>query len=158
MNLVPQQHRLKTGDLLAAARAADMAAMAETPEQEMAAFMAIAAHQETIQIALMNQHINAIAAAHVAQERLPLREEGDDIGVVEARIPKDLAFHFMQQRNFGWEGFSDDGGMHDFLKAYPQCRVKTVSGKTVSGWTPRGQRRTARKEYARFAPGTLVIK
>jgi len=143
-------------ELLAAAAACDRAAAARSPEEEMHAVMAVWQHQETIRLALLARQMNRVAATHRAQDRLPLRAEGDDFGRVEARIPKRLFFHLVQQRNFGLDGFCDTGGMQDFLKAYPQCRVNTISGRTVSG--PGGQRepRPARRRW-HFARNTLNL-
>ena len=69
-------------------------------------------------------------------ERLPLRDGRDDYATVEASIPAKHLFQLMQQKNFGYEGLMSDEGMRDLLKAYPQFRVKTVSGRVQSGWTP----------------------
>ena len=69
-------------------------------------------------------------------ERMPLRDGGDDWATVEASIPAKHLFQLMQQKNFGYEGLMSDEGMRDLLKAYPQFRVKTVSGRVQSGWTP----------------------
>ena len=142
--------------MLKAAEAADRAADARTPQEEMRAVIEVFKYKEAMQIALMNQKVRRVAESHRAQERLPLIDEGHPYGRVEARIPKDLFFHLMRQRNFGWDGFCDNGGMKDFLKAFPQCRVKTISGKTAVGWTRGGQSRQ-RKPCARFAPGVLNL-
>ena len=139
-------------ELLAAARAADRAADAVSPQEQMAAVTQVLAHQETIRLALMNAQVNRVSSSY-REERLPLMAEGDEIGRVEARIPKDLFFHLGQQRNFGWDGFTDNGGMEDFLKAFPQCRVKTVSGKTTVGW--RGTQRSASPTRVKFGRGTM---
>lgn len=67
-------------------------------------------------------------------EALPLRENGEDFGRVEARIPATMFMQLMQQKNFGYEGLTSDDGMKDLLRDFPQCRVKTVSGRvTVAG-------------------------
>jgi hypothetical protein len=145
--------------MLAAARAADMAANARNEQEEMAAVMAVMAEREAIQLAMMNLNLKRIAESHRDQERLPLRDGRDDYGRVEARIPKELFFHLMHQRNVGWEGLTSDEGMRDVLKAFPACRVKTVSGKTVVGYGARGAGREARGERrgAVFGRGTLVL-
>ena len=140
-----------TQQFLAAAEAADLAANAQSPEEEMRAVMKVWEHKEAIQLALLNQRLQRVAATHRDQERLPLRDDGDDIGRVEARIPKRLFWHLQQQKNFGWDGFTDNGGMKDFLKAFPQCRVKTVSGKITSGYTGQGSPR----RRVIFGRGTL---
>lgn len=68
-------------------------------------------------------------------EALPLRDEqGEEWGVVEARIPAALAYNLAQRPGFGWEGLTSDEGMRDLLRDNPQCRVKTV-GRIQSGWT-----------------------
>lgn len=140
-------------DLLAAARAAERASEAVTPEQQMRAVSEVLAHQEAIQIGLMNAQIGRISTSY-RDARLPLRVDGDDFGTVEARIPKDLFFHLGQQKNFGFDGFYDKGGMKDFLKAFPQCQVKTVSGKCTVG-AARGDARPTRRVV--FGRGTLNL-
>ncbi len=62
---------------------------------------------------------------------LPLREDGQDFGRVEARIPATMFMQLMQQKNFGYEGLMSDDGMKDILRDFPQCRVETVSGKVT---------------------------
>lgn len=141
-----------TEELLAAADAADRAADAGTAQEEMRAVLEVLAHKETIRLALLAQKMNRIAASHRDQERLPLRDDGDDIGRVEARIPSELFWHLQQQNNFGMDGFTDNGGMKDFLTAYPQCRVKTVSGKIQSGYGSKPARRRMV-----FGRGTLTL-
>jgi hypothetical protein len=42
----------------------------------------------------------------------------------------------MNRPGFGYEGLTSDEGMRDILRDNPQCRVRTVSGKVMSGWTP----------------------
>ena len=84
-------------------------------------------------------------AASPSQERLPVRDAEGDFGVVEASIPKTLFYNLLARENFGWEGLTSDEGLRDILKDNPQCRVKTVSGKTVVGW--RGPQRKVVKKY-----------
>lgn len=136
-------------DMLAAAEAADRAANAPSEAEQIRAVMEVFAHKESVQLALMNQHIRRVAESHRDQERLPLTVEGDAFGEVVARVPRNLFFHLAQQRNFGWDGFADSGGLKDFLKTYPQCRVKTISGKTTVGFTRPQPRRV------HFGRGTL---
>lgn len=154
---VSMERRLKSGDLLAAAEAAEMAANAETDQQEMAAVMEVMRHKEAIQIGLIQSRMQRCSQSPHAHERLPLREDGDDIGKVEARIPRELFFHLMQQKNFGWEGLTSDEGMRDLMKAHPVCRVKTVSGKTtVSAYVPKGGTSARRKRQGVvFGRGTM---
>lgn len=125
---------VSTTELLAAADALDTAADASGVQQERQAIRAVLAHKEAIQIGLMQARMRRCAETPHVHERLPLRDEGDDIGYVQARIPKDLLFHLGMQDNFGWDGIFSDEGMRDILKAYPVCKVKTVSGKTTVGW------------------------
>lgn len=143
--------------LLAAARAADMAAAAETPQQEWRAVMEVLAHRETIQLGLMTSEMNGLSQNPHHEERLPIRDEGDDIGRIEARIPKKLFFHLMQQRNFGFDGFCDDGGMRDFLKTHPACAVKTVSGRTTVSVGRNFSTGRRRKALVNFGRGTLNL-
>lgn len=141
--------------LLAAADAAEMTANAETPQAELRAVMAVMAHKEAIEIGLITATMNRCSQSPKLEERLPLRESGDDIGRVEARIPKRLFFHLLKQKNMGWEGLTSDEGMRDVLKAYPICKVKTISGKTT---VPVGANfGRSRKASATFGRGTLVL-
>ncbi len=79
-------------------------------------------------------------------EALPLRDdEGQEFGRVEARIPKTLFFNLAQRKGFGWEGLMSDEGLRDLLRDNPQCRVKTVSGRIVSGY--RGPSRKTIRKY-----------
>lgn len=112
-------------------------------------------HREVIQMALINARASRFSQTPHQEERLPLRCDGDDFGRVEARIPVDEFFHFAQQRNFGMDGFCDNGGMNDFLKTRPAYRVKTVSGRTVCGYT--GSPRTASpgRRGVTFGRGTM---
>jgi hypothetical protein len=134
--------------LIAAADAADRAANATTPQAEYRAVMDVLAHREAMQIGLMTAQMQSLSNAR-SEERLPLRDDGDDIGRVEARIPKALAFHLLQQKNFGWDGLTSDEGMRDLLKTHPACRVKTISGKTTVGYR--------RPVSAVFGRGTLTL-
>lgn len=78
----------------------------------------------------------ARCAGRPDNQALPLTDEGHEFGRVEARIPVALFYNLAQRDNFGWEGLQSDEGIRDILKDNPQCRVKTVSGKVQSGWTP----------------------
>ena len=122
----------------------------------MRAVMEIVQHKEAIKIGLMQAEMQKRSQSPHLEERLPLRAEGDDFARVEARIPKDLFFHLVKQRNFGVDGFCDDGGMEDFLKTHPSCRVKTVSGKTVVGYAGKGQSQK-RERAAIFGRGTIEL-
>lgn len=151
--LLPQGARgtIQAKELLAAAAAAEAAADAQTPAEQAAAVARVLAHQEAIQIGLMNAHVRRISEQHQT-EALPLREDGDDFGQIAARIPRDLFFHLAQQRNMGWDGLYTDEGLRDVLKAFPQCRVKTVSGKITSGY---GSKLSPRQRV-KFGRGTLA--
>src|SRR6478735_6599707 len=76
---------IQAKELLAAAAAADRAADATSPEEQMRAVTEVLAHQEVIRIGLMNALIGRVSQSY-QEERLPLRVEGDDFGRVEARI------------------------------------------------------------------------
>ena len=143
--------------LLAAARAADMAAKAQTPQEERRAVMEVLAHKEAIQIGLIQARMAKASQNPHLTERIPLRQDGDDIGRVEARIPKALFFHLMQQKNFGWEGMTSDEGMRDLLKTHPVCRVKTVSGKTVVGYGSGKRGLTRSQRRVNFGRGTINL-
>lgn len=142
---------------LEAAELAERAASLAGTEAELAATMQALQYMEEIEIAMLNERLRQLAPMPRAQaECLPLRCEGDDIGRVEARIPKNLYFRFLKQKNFGEEGFTSDEGMRDFLKAFPQYAVKTVSGKTTVGYrgTRNAERGTGR---VKFGPGVLNL-
>ena len=133
--------------LLAGARAAELAATAQTPEQERAAVMEVMRQREAIAIGMMYSRIQRMSETPHRRECLPLRDEGDDIGQVEARLPAEFVMRLAKQKNFGMEGLFSDEGMRDMLKAIPSAAVKTVSGKTVVGWKPtevRGERAEGR--------------
>lgn len=150
---------MQASQLLAAADAADRAAAATTPQEEMRAVMGVLAHKEAIQMGLIGARMNRLSQAPRAIERLPLRDGGDDFGRVEARIPVDLFFHLMQQKNFGWDGMASDEGMRDLLKTHPACRVKTVSGKITVGYRGESgnQESGKRKAGVTFGRGTLNL-
>jgi hypothetical protein len=154
--ITPQGARgaIQAKELLAAAAAAEAAAVAQSPEEQAAAVARVLAHQEAIQIGLMNAQIRRVSE-RFQTEALPLREGGDDFGQLTARIPRDLFFHFAQQRNMGWDGLYTDEGLRDVLKAFPQCRVKTVSGKTMVGSS--GARSASRPTKVVFGRGTLNL-
>jgi hypothetical protein len=67
-------------------------------------------------------------------KRLPIRMDGEDVGVVQYQIPKKAFFELRQRANFGEDGLCDEGGIKDLLRAYPQFKVTTVSGKITSGY------------------------
>lgn len=154
MNLTapaPQRNNPMAKELLAAAAAAEQAATATNEEEQMRAVMTVFAHKEAVKLALVNQQLQAVAATHRGQDRLALEVDGDYFGRVEARVPQELAWHLLQQRNFGQEGFYSDEGMRDLVKAYPQCRVNTISGKTVVA----SRQADARRKRVVFGRGTL---
>jgi len=99
--------------------------------------------QERFELAKLNMGLNGRVNVSPGgrAEALPLTDDGDEWGRVEARIPKALFFNLMQQRTagggerLGYEGLLSDDGMKDVLRDFPQCRVETVSGKIVSGYT-----------------------
>lgn len=149
---------MRTKRFLEAARAAEKAADACGTEAELAATFQALRYMEEIQVAMLNAELQRQAPTSERRpECLPIRDEGDDIGVVQARIPKHVFFGLMQQKNFGWEGLTSDEGMRDVLKAYPQFGVKTVSGKTVVGYRRAGETGKRRKGGVKFGRGTLVL-
>ncbi len=134
---------------LAAAAVVDRAADAVGSPRELDEQMKALRYMEEIQIAMTNERINRGAATRARQkELLPLRDEGDDFGRVEARIPEDLFFGLMHQRNFGLDGFTSDEGMRDFGKSFPQYICRTVSGKITVGY---GGRRTSARRRVNLA-------
>ena len=147
---------IDSGKLLAAANAADMAANAETPQEEMRAVMEVLAHKEALQIGLIGAQMAKLPGSS-REERLPLREGGDDIGRVESRIHKRLFFHLMQQKNFGWEGLTSDEGQRDLRKTHPACFPKTVSGKTTVPVGASFTNNFRRKAGFVFGRGTLNL-
>lgn len=148
---------MSANKFLEAAAVVDRAANAVGTQEEIASTMQVLHYMEEIQIAMLNQALSRVAdRASAQEERLPLREDGDDIGRIEARIPKNLAFSLMKQKNFGFDGFTSDEGMRDFLKVYPQYGVKTVSGKTSVGY--RGTRNAERgNRKVKFGRGVLNL-
>lgn len=86
----------------------------------------------------------ARCAGNGMPERKPLMEDGHEWGRVEASIPRTMFFQLMQQKNFGYEGLTSEDGIKDILRDYPQCRVKTVSGKAVIGVSGFGNRRSVK--------------
>lgn len=102
-------------------------------------------NRELVRLAACEARMNR-CAGRPDNKALPfIDENGDEIGRIEARIPKDLFFNLVQKEGFGWEGATSDDGMKDILKSFPICRVETVSGKIVSGYT--GRKRTTVKKY-----------
>lgn len=132
-------------ELIQAADACDAAANATSQQEEMRAMMSVFRHQEALQIGMIAARMNRLSSVPYAHERIPLRDDGDDIGRVESRIPKEMFFHLLKQKNFGWEGLTSDEGQRDIAKAHPAVRVKTISGKITSGYT--GQNRRRVKSY-----------
>lgn len=100
--------------------------------------------RELVQLAAAQARMQR-CAGRPDHQALPLMDEGDEFGRVEARIPKEVFFNLMQRPGFGWEGLVSDEGMKDVLKAFPVCKVETVSGKIMTGYT--GVKRTTVKRY-----------
>jgi hypothetical protein len=137
-----------------AAQAMDRAAAAGSLQEEQAAVFDALRYKEEIQIALCNRALARCGGPLPLTTRLPIKDEnGEDCARVEARVPKLLYHGLRNQKNFGEDGFTDDSGMKDFLKSYPQCRVKTVTGKTTVGYTGKSQNQPA----AIFGRGTLEL-
>jgi len=95
-------------------------------------------NEEEANMHLANRHLQATANRRPI-ERLPmLDEDGYDYGRVTDEIPEDIYFNL--RKRYGAEAMSSSEGRKEVLKAFPQFKVKTVSGKTVSGWTPTSAR------------------
>lgn len=139
-------------ELLAAAEAAEAVANAQTPEEQRAADMAVMRHMEAVRIGMMYANLNRVSDTPHLTERLPVRDDGDDIGVIEARIPAELYFRLLKQKNFGEEGMHSDEGIRDIQKAHPFTKVKTVSGKLQVGF---GSKATPVRRV-NFGRGTLT--
>lgn len=95
---------------------------------------------------------SALRAAENAppMEALPLADkDGYEFGRVVASIPEDDFFHLMNRSDLDRNWTETPDGVRevvgDWLKSNPSCRVKTVSGKTMVGWTPGQYERTARR-------------
>jgi hypothetical protein len=92
------------------------------------------ANRQIFNVAKQNERFERVQKTQLpANYARPLMEDGQEFGRVEARIPRAAFFQLLQQKNFGYEGMMSDEGMRDLLKAFPQCRVQTVSGKLVVG-------------------------
>jgi len=112
----------------------------QTPEELRALVLNLVARQRR-NCAIQTQRLNSAAAGF--HEALPLNDGSDDYGRVIARIPKTAFFQLLKQDNFGYEGMLSDEGMRDIFKAFPQCKVKTISPRIFSGtggWEGRRQR------------------
>lgn len=148
---------VSTRDLLQAANACERAATAADVQEERRAVMDVIAHEHAISVGLMQAKLAKLAALNMTgrqEERLPLRQDGEDWGYIESRIPADVFFHLLKQRNFGWDGLRSDDGQKELRAAYPVMSPKTISGKTVVGWKPK-ERRARRGVH--FARGTLEL-
>jgi hypothetical protein len=152
--------KLSSGTMLKAAQAAELAANApEGSPEARRAEMAAMAELERLQIAAINEKMSRLSQTPRVTERLPLRDDGHDFGRVESRIPRDLFFHLLKQKNMGWDGLASAEGQRDILKAYPACAVKTVSSQTSFGYT--GSPKTASQRRSNrgvvFGRGTLNL-
>lgn len=143
----------KDFDFEAAAQAMDRASAAGSLEEEQRNVFLVLKYKEEIQVALTNQALNRYAGPMPGHERLPLRDEtGTDYGEIVARVPKTLYYGLLNQKNFGEAGFDAADGIKDLLKIHPQCRTKTVSGKTTVGW-----RAVQTPRRVTFGRGTLQL-
>jgi hypothetical protein len=153
-----QPINISRGELEAAAIACDFAANATTAEEEMQAMTQILRHQRAIQLTLAAQDLSRYGGPPPDHERLPIRDDGDDIGFVVARIPEKLYWGLYFQKDFGPEGFTSDEGLRDITKHFPVCRTKTISGKTSTGWRANSAAsRQGRPASVRFAPGVIEL-
>lgn len=102
----------------------------QSPEELKALVLNLVARQQR-NCAVQTRRLAMVAPN--CQEALPLNDGSDDYGRVIARIPKTAFFQLLKQDNFGYEGMMSDEGMKDIFKAFPQCKVKTVSPRIFSG-------------------------
>jgi len=112
--------------------------------QDIPRLMRVLNDRQVLNVAQQEARLDR-CAAHPRNAALPLRDEGEDYGRVEARVPATMFFQLMQQKNFGYEGFTSDEGMRDLLRDFPQCRVKTVSGNVVGVGFGAGTRRVVKR-------------
>ena len=95
-------------------------------------------------LARLDRNVNRFAGNPMSKNgALPLTDDGEEFARVEANVPAALAMEFQNRKGWGPETFSTDAGMKEFLRCYPQFKVKTVSGKIQSGW--RGESRDGRE-------------
>ena len=73
------------------------------------------------------------AAARLGGERVT----GPDMQVKFAILP--AYYHYWGQR-LGYECWEDEQFVREFLRDNPECRVKSRSGKIMSGWRPPDKR------------------
>lgn len=139
----PNQKQSQGG--AAATALPDMSDLVQIKPAHLGALVQALERKQFEHIAVHRARLERIGGPLPEHERLPLMEDGHEFGRVEARMTKAAYFQLMNQKNFGYEGLTSDEGMRDILKAFPQFRVKTVSGKIVSGW--RGPARTTVKRY-----------
>jgi hypothetical protein len=64
---------------------------------------------------------------------------------VAARIPEKLFFNLFFRKGFGMQERIDAQDLREVVKAFPQCRVETVSDKIQAGYTGRGGRHKGRR-------------
>lgn len=139
-----------------AAEVCERAAKATNQEQEMAAAYAVMQNrivQQTLQIQSAAAKIGGLLPGH---ERKPLSVDGDDIGIVEARVPAKLFYHLVQQKNFGLDGFYSDEGIRDLHKGYGFTKVKHVSAKPTFSFS-RGGRWDGAKGRVNFGANVLNL-
>lgn len=123
---------------------------AAAQEDRLEELAAICAHVITEDHARADAHLNRFAG-NPLNEALPLRDDGEDFAIVEANVPSAVAMAIETDPRFGPDYLKDPSGMKEFLKYHPQCRVKTVSGKTTVGWREKTQRRVT------FGRGTIQL-
>jgi hypothetical protein len=120
---------------------ADFCEQSGLPATAVPELARVLSDRESLALALHEEKMNRLAGPAPGGERAPLMDEGHEVGRVEARIP--LTDYFNMGQKYGFECFQDDGFMKDYLRDRPGCRVETVSGRIVTGWTP--GRKTVKK-------------
>jgi hypothetical protein len=161
MNAVPTPAQFN-----AAAEAAEFAANSTSVEQDLVAMTRLLRHQRTIELCQAKQALDRFGGPPPDHERLPLMDDsGYEYGRVVARIPAALFYGLEFQRDFGREAFHTKEGIEDICKAFPVCRTKTVSGKTVVAFSdktpnrvkPGGHAVNTKSRGVTFGRGTIRL-
>ena len=75
---------------------------------------------------------------------------------VAARIPEKLFFNLFFKKGFGMQERIDAQDLREVTKAFPQCRVETVSDRVTFGYTGRrGSEIRGQRSGVRFGPETM---
>lgn len=104
-------------------------------------------NRERARLHLEAARAQALANAR-AREKIPLAADGDEFGEIEARIPINSFMYWGQRPDVGWDCWSDDGFINEYLRDNPQSRVKTVqpNGRIVVGYSGPPRRTVKRYE------------